>query len=72
LDDGVHFDDPLTASNTIKEMINASGIKMGTIMPVMRAALTGQIQGPDIFEIAKVLGTQKTKERFRKMANWPM
>ena len=69
--DDIVFDDPLTSSNAIKEMITASGIKMGTIMPVMRAALTGQIQGADIFEIAKILGTQKTKERFRKMAEWP-
>ncbi|HUR29909.1 MAG TPA: glutamate--tRNA ligase family protein, partial [Saprospiraceae bacterium] len=68
--DGNLFNDPVTASQSVKDMINASGIKMGNIMPVLRAALTGQIQGPDIFEIAKILGPQKTVERFRRMGNW--
>lgn len=63
--------DPADASSFVKEIITTSGIKMGNIMPVLRAALTGQTQGPDIFDIAKILGSQKAAARIRKMSNWP-
>ncbi len=65
--------EPFTAENisiVVKELITASGIKMGVIMPIIRASLTGTIQGPDVFEIASVLGSVKTIERFVKMAGW--
>lgn len=58
------------ASIVIKELISASGIKMGVIMPVLRAALTGKTQGADIFEISNILGQGKTVERIQKMAEW--
>lgn len=63
--------EPFTAENIsilIKELIAASGIKMGVIMPLIRASLTGAIQGADVFEIAGILGPVKTIERFVKMA----
>lgn len=63
--DGNLFIDPDMASQSIKEIITHSGVKMGNIMPVLRAALTGSVQGPDIFEIAKILGTDKTVERIQ-------
>lgn len=68
--DGSIFNDASLASQSIKEIINSSGVKMGNIMPVLRAALTGKTQGADIFEIAKILGPSKTMERLSKMANW--
>ena len=69
--DGAIFNDPDGAMNAVKEVIVADGIKMGIIMPVMRAALTGQTQGPDIYQIAKILGPQKTIERLQRMSEWP-
>lgn len=69
--DGVIFNDPERAMNGVKEVILADGIKMGVIMPVIRAALTGQTQGPDIYQLAKILGPQKTIERLNRMAIWP-
>ncbi|MBK9982598.1 MAG: glutamate--tRNA ligase [Saprospiraceae bacterium] len=65
--------EPFTAENisiVAKELITASGIKMGVIMPLIRASLTGTIQGPDVYEIASLLGSVKTIERFVKMAGW--
>jgi glutamyl-tRNA synthetase len=65
--------EPFTAENIsigVKELIAASGTKMGIIMPLIRAALTGTIQGADVFEIAGILGNVKTIERFKKMAAW--
>lgn len=65
--------EPFTAENisiVVKELIAASGIKMGVIMPLLRASLTGGIQGADVFEIAGILGPVKTIERFEKMAGW--
>lgn len=68
--DGNIFNDVSLSSQAIREIITASGVKMGNIMPVLRAALTGKTQGADIFEIAKILGPSKTMERLRKMVNW--
>lgn len=65
--------EPFTAENismVVKELISASGIKMGVIMPLIRAGLTGTIQGADVFEIAAILGSGRTIERFAKMAGW--
>lgn len=54
-------------ANMAKEIIQASGIKMGNIMPVLRASLTGNTQGPDVFAIAAILGKDKTVSRIREM-----
>lgn len=58
-----------TAAAAAKEIIQASGIKMGVIMPLLRAALTGTTQGPDVFAIAEVLGQQKTVSRFHQLSS---
>lgn len=68
--DGKVFENVTSANDAIKEIITQSGVKMGNIMPVLRAALTGKTQGPDIFEIAKILGSSRTIDRLRKMAAW--
>lgn len=51
-----------------KEVINSSGVKMGLVMPMLRAALTGTMQGPDVFAIAEVLGKEKSIERILQFA----
>ncbi len=56
------------AGAAAKDVIKESGVKMGLVMPMLRAALTGTIQGPDVFAIAEVLGRDKTVERFLKFA----
>ncbi len=56
------------AAAVAKEIIQASGIKMGVVMPLLRAALTGTTQGPDVFAIAEVLGKEKSVNRMLQMA----
>lgn len=56
-----------TAAAAAKEIIQGSGIKMGVVMPLLRAALTGTTQGPDVFAIAEVLGKDKTVERMKML-----
>jgi glutamyl-tRNA synthetase len=56
-----------TAAAAAKEIIQGSGIKMGVVMPLLRAALTGTTQGPDVFAIAEVLGREKTIARLQFM-----
>ena len=57
-----------TAGAAAKAIIQASGIKMGVVMPLLRAALTGTTQGPDVFAIAEVLGREKTVSRMKGLA----
>lgn len=50
----------------INEFITFTGLKTGEIMPVLRVALAGVLQGPPVVEMAKFLGTQGTSERLKK------
>jgi glutamyl-tRNA synthetase len=47
----------------VKNYIAASGAKMGDIFPVLRIALTGTMQGPDLFDTIAFLGGNESKER---------
>jgi glutamyl-tRNA synthetase len=53
----------------IKSYINDSGCKMGDIFPVLRIALTGILQGPDLFDTFSILGGTEAKERILKLIN---
>jgi glutamyl-tRNA synthetase len=67
----VPFDEAGT-STAAKEIIQSSGIKMGNIMPVLRASLSGSTQGPDIYAMAAILGKEETVKRisgFREKLN---
>jgi glutamyl-tRNA synthetase len=58
-----------TAANIetcVKDFMTASGLKMGEVMPMLRIALTGTMQGPMVFEVAELLGQAKTVSRLRK------
>lgn len=57
-----------TSGAAAKEIIMNSGVKMGIIMPLLRAALTGGTQGPDVWAIAALLGQGKSVLRIRAMA----
>ena len=49
--------------NEIKQYITASGAKMGDIFPVLRIALTGTMQGPDLFDTIAFLGGDEAGTR---------
>lgn len=52
-----------------KSFLTERDIKMGEIMPLMRVALAGTMQGPPVFDMLHLLGKEKSIERIEKAAN---
>ncbi len=50
----------------LKELITANGWKIGEVMPVLRLALAGTMQGPTVFDMMALLGKDKTVSRLKK------
>jgi len=50
-------------SSTIKEWITSQEIGFGKVMMPLRLALVGEMTGPDVFEIATILGRDETVKR---------
>ena len=46
-------------------LLEKTGYKMGQVGPVLRAALTGTMQSPDMTEIISALGTDELKKRLK-------
>jgi len=59
--------EPTANSDLLKQSLAADGLKMGQVMPLLRAALSGSLQGPDVFAIANLLGREKTVARIRAL-----
>lgn len=51
---------------TIKEWITSQGIGFGKIMMPMRLSLVGSLQGPDVFQIAFMIGKAETLSRLQR------
>jgi len=47
----------------IKGYITDNGLGFGQILPVLRVAITGSMQGPDLFEMMELLGSKESSER---------
>ena len=43
--------------------LSDSGIKPGKAMPIIRVALVGKLEGPDLFDLIKFLGINETTKR---------
>ncbi len=60
-------EDKVYSTLSIKERINTfihdNGLKMGMIMGPLRIALIGEMKGPDLFEIIKLIGRDETIKR---------
>ncbi|MGF1555779.1 glutamate--tRNA ligase [Paucihalobacter sp.] len=52
--------------NTIKEWITNQGIGFGKVMMPMRLSLVGSLQGPDVFQIAFMIGKAETLSRLQR------
>ncbi len=50
----------------VKEQITAIGMKPGEVMPVLRLALAGTMQGPPVFDMMNLLGKERSVERLKK------
>jgi glutamyl-tRNA synthetase len=49
----------------VKDFATANSIKIGEIMPVLRLALAGTMQGPPVFDMMHLLGKQKSVARLK-------
>lgn len=47
----------------VKSFIVENSLKMGEILPILRLALTGTMNGPDLFDTIAILGGQESSER---------
>ena len=56
----------LILETTVKDFAAANNMKLGEIMPVLRLALAGTMQGPPVFDMMNLLGKEKTITRLKK------
>ena len=52
-----------TLEARLREFVTAKGVKLGTVAQPLRAALTGSLASPGIFEVMEVLGRDETLGR---------
>ncbi len=55
--------------NSIFSFCKENNIKMGLVMQSLRIAIVGNLSGPDIIEIIKVIGKSRTLERLTNLKN---
>ena len=53
-------------SETVKAWITEKAIGFGKVMMPLRLSLVGSLQGPDVFEIAALLGKEETLQRIKR------
>jgi glutamyl-tRNA synthetase len=59
----LHKDDVQPAETLIKEYMQECTLKPGDIMPLLRIAITGSMQGPDLMKSIELLGRKEAAER---------
>ena len=59
-----------TISKEIKDWLSSKEMGFGKVMMPLRLALVGAMQGPDVFEIAAVLGKGETISRIRNVISF--
>ncbi|HKK88861.1 MAG TPA: glutamate--tRNA ligase [Saprospiraceae bacterium] len=47
----------------VKSFMKSHELGFGQVLPILRLALTGTMQGPSIFEVAAVIGREKAQQR---------
>lgn len=50
----------------VKSFLTANSIGMGEVMPILRIALCGTMQGPPIYEVMEMMGKEKVVSRLEK------
>jgi glutamyl-tRNA synthetase len=54
-----------------RQFVGEAGIKLGALAQPLRAALTGRLLSPPVFEVMEVLGPQLTQQRIQEVLNHP-
>jgi glutamyl-tRNA synthetase len=55
-------------SNTLRDFANERNVNFGVLAQALRAALTGSLASPGIFEVMSVLGREETLGRIADAA----
>jgi glutamyl-tRNA synthetase len=55
--------DPATLEAALRRVANARGVKAATLIHAVRVALTGRIVSPGLFDVAALLGRDRTQAR---------
>jgi len=50
----------------VKAFMSENELGFGDVLPILRVGLTGQMQGPPIFEVMEVMGKEFVTERMKK------
>ena len=58
-------ENPTGLQDKIKSYITDNGYGFGQILPILRIAITGSMQGPDLFEMMELLGQSESEERIK-------
>lgn len=53
---------------TVKDFMEAHGLGFGQVLPILRIAITGTMQGPPIFSVMEVLGRTTVLKRLEKVS----
>src|SRR5699024_9624545 len=48
---------------TVDEFVAVKSTKFGVVLPVLRLAVAGNLQGPDLFKMMEILGVEKVRIR---------
>lgn len=51
---------------TVKSFMEANGLGFGQVLPILRIAITGTMQGPPIFSVMELIGKENTAARLEK------
>ena len=46
--------------------MEANELGFGAVLPILRVAVSGSVQGPDAFEMVALVGQEETVSRLRK------
>jgi glutamyl-tRNA synthetase len=52
--------------HSVHTLIAEKGLKTGEVMPILRVALAGGLQGPPVYSMMQLLGKEKSVERLKK------
>ncbi|MEZ4985894.1 MAG: glutamate--tRNA ligase [Saprospiraceae bacterium] len=58
--------DEATLEATVKSFMEANGLGFGQVLPVLRVGVTGTMQGPAIFAVMALLGSQEVDKRLKR------
>ena len=54
-----------TIKQTIHDLCQEMGVKMGKVMPALRVAVTGGVPGPDLVSTMEILGKDESIKRIQ-------